>query len=168
MKLADSDSGIPVLVENSYGPHMSVVESPAPRPSLEYPNIVCIAGGVGISGVLPTIVNNGGTWGTKKLFWGVRTEPLVQAVRDIVGDPRYDAQRDGSCVQTWAGADVAVFVGKRFDIDAVLTKEAQMAVGGVTVVVCGPDGMADEVRVTVARLGKAGVVIRLIEVSFAG
>jgi ferredoxin-NADP reductase len=62
---------------------------------------------------------------------------------------------------------VTVSVGKRFDIDALLTEELGGVVGGTTVAVCGPARMADEVRVAVTRLGKRGVVVRLIEESFS-
>ncbi|KAB5533414.1 ferric reductase like transmembrane component-domain-containing protein [Coniochaeta sp. 2T2.1] len=164
IKHADTHAGIPVLVESSYGLHMSIVESPAPRPSLSYPNIVCIAGGVGITGVLPYLFNGPGGLGKTKLFWGVRTEPLVRAVRGIVGKT---IRHDDSGMETWAGADVTVAVGKRFDIDAILREATQNAEGGSTVIVCGPAGMADGVRLAVARLGKTGVVIRLVEESFS-
>jgi ferredoxin-NADP reductase len=73
--------------------------------------------------------------------------------------------------ETWpGGTDVTISIGKRFDIDTILTKELQGTErsGGTTVMVCGPAGMADEVRVAVARLGqKRGVVVRLVEESFS-
>jgi predicted ferric reductase len=163
---ADSDTGIPVLVETSYGPHMSVIEPRPSRQSLKYPNLICIAGGVGITGVLPFLSDAPDvSWGRKKLFWSVRTEPLVRAVRAVVGNVVRDGDRVGR--ETWGGTEVAVSVGKRFDIDAVLTEELGDVVGSTTVAVCGPAGMADEVRAVVTRLGKRGVVVRLIEESFS-
>jgi hypothetical protein len=167
LKHADSSpTGIPVLVENSYGPHMSVVEPQPSRQSLKYPNLICIAGGVGITGVLPFLSDAPDfSWGRKKLFWSVRTEPLVRAVRGVVGNVTRDDDAGGR--EAWGGTEVTVSVGKRFDIDALLTEELGGVVGGTTVAVCGPARMADEVRVAVTRLGKRGVVVRLIEESFS-
>ncbi|KAJ4321419.1 hypothetical protein N0V84_005340 [Fusarium piperis] len=163
---ANSATGIPVLVEGSYGPQASILPSPAPYPTIEYPNIICVAGGVGVIGVLscldysPSVMGLGGK---KKLFWGVRTEPLVQAARDII--PKVHHGEDGQ--ENWNDFDVSISVGKRFDLDAVLKEELGSVTGGTTVVVCGPSGMADEVGVAVTELGKGGCVVRLIEESFA-
>ncbi|KAM6511370.1 hypothetical protein FALCPG4_016375 [Fusarium falciforme] len=163
---ANLSTGIPVLVEGSYGPQASILPSPAPYPTIEYPNIICVAGGVGVTGVLPCLDRNPsvmGLRGKKKLFWGVRTEPLVQAVRDII--PQVHHGEDGH--EDWNDFDVSISVGKRFDLNAVLAEELGSVTGGTTVVVCGPSGMADEVRVAVTELGKKGSVVRLIEESFA-
>ncbi|KAK4121692.1 hypothetical protein N657DRAFT_577316 [Parathielavia appendiculata] len=156
------------VAANSYGPHMSAIEPHPSRPSLKYPNLVCIAGGVGITGVLPFLTSRS-SWGRQKLFWSVRTEPLAAAVRGVVGSViRHQASDElGVVRETWASTDVTISVGKRFDIDAVLAEEVRSAVGGTTVAVCGPAGMADEVRVAVARLGRRGVVVRLVEESFS-
>ncbi|RSL58226.1 hypothetical protein CEP54_007886 [Fusarium duplospermum] len=139
---------------------------PAPHPTIEYPNIICVAGGVGITGVLPCLDGSPsvmGLRGRNKLFWGVRTEPLVQAVRDII--PQVHHGEDGQ--ENWNDFDVSISVGKRFDLKAVLAEELGSVTSGTTVVVCGPSGMADEVRVAVTDLGKRGSVVRLIEESFA-
>ncbi|KAH7239822.1 ferric reductase like transmembrane component-domain-containing protein [Fusarium solani] len=144
----------------------SILPSPGPYPTIDYPNIICVAGGVGVTGVLPCLDRSPsvmGLRGKKKLFWGVRTEPLVQAVRDIIAHVHHGEDEQ----ENWNGFDVSISVGKRFDLDAVLKKELESVTDGTTVVVCGPSGMADDVRVAVTELGKGGCVVRLTEESFA-
>ncbi|KAG5661818.1 hypothetical protein KAF25_004057 [Fusarium avenaceum] len=160
----NSTAGIPVLIEGSYG-HQPILASSIASPDIEYPNVVCVAGGVGISGVLSYLNQSPsalGLGGKKKLLWGVRTEPLVEAVRTII--PRVGFAADGQ--ETWNDFDVSISVGRRIDLKKALTKELGSAVCGTTIVVCGPAGMADEVRATVTELGTGGVVVRLVEESF--
>lgn len=157
-------AGIRVLVEASYGSEaMSVVRSPDPRPSLTTPNIILIAGGVGITALLPLLDRPLLTpRGKSKLFWGVRSVGLVRAVEGLVGS--------GIGEGTWGGVEVVVAVGERFDIGRVLEEElvGEKGVwGGTTVVVCGPAGMADEVRVVVAGLARRGAVVRFMEERFS-
>ncbi|KAF2728385.1 hypothetical protein EJ04DRAFT_100715 [Polyplosphaeria fusca] len=157
---ANSANGIPILVESSYGPEKtSIIPSPVPRPSLDYPNVVCIAGGVGITGVLPWLSRGLlAPTGRTKLYWGVRTSPLVRSIQDMLrvgGNSR------------WDGAEVTVSVGERFNLRDVLETEVRGAVGGTMVLVCGPEGMRDEVRLVVSRLGRNGAVVRLSEDSFS-
>ncbi|KAM0412011.1 hypothetical protein ACHAPD_008666, partial [Fusarium lateritium] len=114
-----------------------------------------MAGGVGISGVLPCLDNPPSLTnleGKRKLLWGVRTEPLVETVRNVVHRVTEDA--DGR--EIWNDFEVAITVAKRFDIDTTLQKEFCGVIGGTKVVVCGPSGMADNVRISAARLGKQG------------
>lgn len=163
---ANSTMGIPVLVEGSYGSHVSILPSLAPYLTIEYLNIICVAGGVGVSGILPCLDHGPGIMGLpgkKKLFWGVRTEPIMHAVRNII--PHVHHGEDGQ--ESWNDFDVFISVGKRFNLDLVLKEELGNVTGGTTVVVCGPSGMADEVRVAVTELGKGGCVVRLVEESFA-
>jgi NAD(P)H-flavin reductase len=163
---SNSDRAIPVLVEGSYGPQVSLVPHWAKNPNIEYPNIICIAGGVGITGVLPFLDGRpsmGGLRGKRKLLWGVRTEPLVDAVRSVI--PRVTEAADGQ--EHWNDFDVAISVGKRFDINSVLKEELSGVTGGTIVAVCGPPGMADDVRVSVAELGQQGFMVRLVEESFS-
>ncbi|KAF5000357.1 hypothetical protein FGRMN_1825 [Fusarium graminum] len=157
-------AGLRVLVEGAYGQHTSLLASPALQPTIEYNNMICIAGGVGITGVLPCLDTKPGLTGIgkKKLFWGVRTEPLVDAVRAVI--PRFHVAQDGQ--EIWNDFDVSISIGKRFDLKAILDEEFRGVEGGTTVVVCGPLGMADEVRVIVTRLGREGVIVRLAEESF--
>ncbi|KAI6754682.1 hypothetical protein HG530_012434 [Fusarium avenaceum] len=161
----NSTVGIPVLIEGSYG-HQFILASPISSPDIEYPNVVCVAGGVGISGILSYLNQSPsalGLGGKKKLLWGVRTEPLVEAVRTII--PHFGFASDGQ--ETWNDFDVSVSVGRRIDLKKALAEELGSAVGGTTVVVCGPAGMANKVRATVTELGTRGAVVRLVEESFA-
>jgi hypothetical protein len=62
--------------------------------------------------------------------------------------------------------DKEVFVAKRMSIAEVLERELSPAEDAV-VVVSGPNGMADEARVEVARLGRKGYRVKLIEEAFS-
>ncbi|KEY73505.1 hypothetical protein S7711_03673 [Stachybotrys chartarum IBT 7711] len=164
----ESGVGIPVLVEASYGAETSVIPSPLPRPSLQYPNIVCIAGGVGISGILP-ILDRGhlASRGATKLYWSVRTEPLVDAVEGILRQGTSIKNERDQGAAYWGDASVQVSVGRRFDLRQVLEREIRTELtGGTIVVVCGPPGMSDEVRLAVAGLAKQGAVVRFCEERF--
>ena len=165
-KHAESTRNIPVLIESSYGAHMSLVQSPVSKPTLKYPNTIFIAGGVGITAVLPLLDRVSSflpSHGKAKLFWGVRTQPLVDAVRQLLDQSKL--KRDG--MSTWGNVDVTISVGARFNFRDVLDTELRETVGGTTVVVCGPPGLADEVRLVVAALGRNGAVVRLTEESFS-
>lgn len=65
-----------------------------------------------------------------------------------------------------------VFLEKRMDIPRILAAEAAKFTGGgsgvpVMVLVCGPPGMADEVRVEVSRLARnTGAVLTFVEEVF--
>lgn len=122
---------IPVLVESSYGAH----------PDLSaYTKVVCIAGGVGISAVLPITRSFSGQ---VKLFWGVRTRGLVSSLEPEL-----------------SGVDHEVFIGERMDVNAVLASIP----GDFAVVVSGPPSMADDVRLAVSRLAKEKDVVLFDEV----
>ncbi|ORY18826.1 hypothetical protein BCR34DRAFT_650847 [Clohesyomyces aquaticus] len=150
-----SESANEVSTPSNFGPkegarvdHMT--------PSLAYPDIILIAGGVSITAVLP-LVDSGNTIfaqvGTFKLFWGGRTEPLVHSVQILIGHRNSGASGKSS----WDRVNVAVSIGERFNIWQVLEAEF----------VCGPPGMADDVRAAVSRLGKNGAVVRLSEENFS-
>ena len=128
---------IPVLVESGYGSHIDTSSSPS---------LLCIAGGVGITACIPYLRSHPGR---TKLLWGVRTPGIVTDLG-----------------VTLEGVDKEVFVGKRMDIGKVLERE--FAKGEETTVVSsGPHGMADEVRIAVARLGREGYRVRLVEEAFS-
>lgn len=59
---------------------------------------------------------------------------------------------------------VSVYVGKRLDIAAALSEglAREGDQGSVGIVVCGPPGMADEVRARISDLGKSRVCKRSI------
>ena len=162
-----SKSRILVLVESSYGSdEMSIIPSPSLHPTIDYPNLICIAGGVGISAILPFLDRADGflpPLGTIKLFWGVRTEPLVESVERMLGQ---EGGRENGRTR-WGRVDVSVSVGQRFDFRNLLENELRGAVGGTTVIVCGPPGMADDVRSAVAGLARHGSIVRMVEESFS-
>ncbi|CAI4213086.1 unnamed protein product [Parascedosporium putredinis] len=159
---------IPVLVEGSYGresvglfPHSHV------HADSDFPNIVCVAGGVGITAILPVLEDAqslGRPLGSLKLFWGSRSQALVDAVSSNVASRSVGV--DGRV--RWGDAEVQVAIGERLSVRSILEAEInEKTVGGTTVVVCGPAAMSDEVRCTVAALGRhSGVAVRLVEESF--
>jgi hypothetical protein len=111
---------VPVLVESSYGESMlfsqeHVLDS--------HPNLVCIVGGVGITAVAPILAKH---LGPKKLYWGVRTPGLVEALQDIWDDDAY------------AGVGRHVTIGERMDLQDILGREICGDNGvGTTIVVSG-------------------------------
>ena len=65
-----------------------------------------------------------------------------------------------------AGVEVLTRVGERFDLGG-LVEEASAVEGSLAVVVSGPPGMADEVRLAVARVAKRACEIDFIEESYS-
>lgn len=124
---------VPVLIECSYGHHPDL---------LSYSRLVCIAGGVGITGVLPVV---GQFTGDVQVFWGVRTQGIVSALKDELYD-----------------IDVKTTIGSRIDVSKTLTG----VLGNFAVIVSGPGSMADDVRAIVSQLAKERDV-RLFEESFS-
>lgn len=166
--------GIPVMVEGSYNEEVTFLQQNHVRPTHEFPNMVCIAGGVGITGVLPFLskfdAGMGGPCGSKKLFWGVRSTTLVQAVEDMLGN----CQPGNSFGERlWGDVDVNLCVGARLSIKGVLRRHLRQQRGGTVVVVCGPASMADEVRNVVSAVARHGVegeaktLVKLCVESFA-
>lgn len=141
-----SKKTLPVLIESSYA-----------ASSLEelhtVPNCVVIAGGVGLSAVGPLLRTRG--TGRVRLFWGVRSQPLREAVEASLGPEVLVPNIVGE-----------IAVGKRLDLRAIIEREAVNDIE-TAVVVCGPVGMADEVREIVCQLGRKGRVIKLIDEAFS-
>ncbi|OAA67526.1 ferric-chelate reductase [Cordyceps fumosorosea ARSEF 2679] len=145
------DVGIPVLMEGSYNEEVTFLQDNHVQPTPEYQNMICFAGGVGITGVLPFLDKFGGltSRGSKRLFWTVRSMPLVYAVEDMLG--AYSGAQGSE--RRWGDVDVSVSFG-RFSIGSALREHLDWVAGGTVVVVCGPAGMADQVRGLVTRLAK--------------
>lgn len=159
-------TGIPVLIEASYGHESAgLLTASSTAPSPEFPNTICVAGGVGITGVLPALTHTlslHAPLGSTKLFWGARSLALVEAVENLVADVTTDDQG----VKWWAGGiEAHLAVGERMDLRGILDRELASGMGA-TVVVCGPEGMADDVRNIVSGLGRGGAVVRFVESSF--
>ncbi|KAI9150231.1 Ferric/cupric reductase transmembrane component B [Paramyrothecium foliicola] len=128
---------IPVFLEGSY--------HSAPLDKLAHcTTIVCIAGGVGVTAVLPLLHANGPR--AARLFWGMRHESLARELSDLVGKLPPSVQ-------------VITASGERLDIDEILRDELirrRDDHGPLGIVVSGPSGMADQVRMTATGLGRSG------------
>ena len=139
---------LPVLVESSYSGSLL---HPTHALLNRHPNLLCIAGGVGVTALLPLLASHRGT---RKLAWGVRRESLIGGLRDLV---------EGDAM---AGVEVLTKVGGRLDLEA-LVEEASAVEGSLAVVVSGPAGMADEVRLAVASVAARGRVVEFVEESYS-
>ncbi|KAI0379342.1 ferric reductase like transmembrane component-domain-containing protein [Hypomontagnella monticulosa] len=139
-------SRLPVLVEASYG--ASELEE-----LRAVPNCIVIAGGVGIT-ALASVLRTRGT-GRVRLFWGVRSNALVEAVRASLGPDVLAPSIVGE-----------IAIGRRLDLRGILYREA-INDAETAVVVCGPVGMADEVREIVCELGRKGRAVRLVDEAFS-
>ncbi|KAH6974255.1 ferric reductase like transmembrane component-domain-containing protein [Ilyonectria sp. MPI-CAGE-AT-0026] len=156
-------NGIPVLIEGSYGHETKSYLQNGERdfkPTPEYPNTICIAGGVGITAVLPALnstLSLYGPIGTTKLHWGVRHQGLVDTIESML------AEKDGS-ESKWGHIETNISVGSRINIRQVLEDElAQAGIAGTTIIACGPLAMCDEVRYTAAALARHGATLRYKE-----
>ncbi|EME84289.1 uncharacterized protein MYCFIDRAFT_133650, partial [Pseudocercospora fijiensis CIRAD86] len=123
---------VPVLIESSYG--KTIIPDEDLHPCA---NLVCIAGGVGITGILPYLFSH---VGSSKLYWGNRTDALVASIESIL--------------QTLAPrTETTIVQGKRLELRTVLEQEVAVD-GGTLIVVSGPASMADDVRSIVCDLVK--------------
>jgi hypothetical protein len=141
---------LPVLVEAAYQP-VSIIGSGTHQAV----NIIAIAGGVGVTALTPILLAHGG-W--HKLFWAVRSQPLVDSIAVSLGEDRFDKLH------------AVVFHDRRMDIPNLLRREVAKCDGvEVVVIVSGPPRMADEVRVVVARLMREDLAakVTLVEESFS-
>ncbi|PGH27483.1 hypothetical protein AJ80_00723 [Polytolypa hystricis UAMH7299] len=95
--------------------------------------ILCIAGGVGITPCLQYLRQSGAK--SSKLYWSIRKSGLATALA-----PTLDALPGNVQIETT--------VGQRLDLDSILEREMLGAIddGPLAIVVCGPPGMADDVR----------------------
>ncbi|KAL2198323.1 ferric reductase like transmembrane component-domain-containing protein [Corynascus similis CBS 632.67] len=132
-----------VLVDGTYR-HSGAVKTELSRCS----NIVYVAGGVGITALLPYIRQ---IRKPSQLFWGSRRAGLASAVAPALK-------------QLPANVEVETSVGQRLDLEGILygalTTKAETDDGPVGIVVCGPAGMADQVRHKVVQLSRCGVATR--------
>jgi hypothetical protein len=132
---------LPVLAESSYGP---------PKDLSTYPVLICVAGGVGITSILPFLHAH---QGTTRLYWGSRSQGLVNALRDEI-----------------RGYNGEISVGRRLFVKLVLQREFSRVDGGtpVAVVVSGPKGMCEEVREFCCEIaGKRRGEVRFLDENFS-
>ncbi|KAK4493586.1 hypothetical protein PRZ48_015253 [Zasmidium cellare] len=143
---------VKVLVEGPY--------RPLPIPNIATcATLICIAGGVGISAVLPALRSHS-LIGRSVLYWGCRSRGLVDAV-DLDGFRR-------------AGVQVHVKIDGRWNVHEVVADESGAAVsrGDVIVLTSGPNEMADDVRAAVVTANTTSSHhgrgrVRLVEESFS-
>ena len=112
---------LPVLIEGAYGRHADLSD---------YPTLVCIAGGVGVTAVLPYMRAHPGN---AYLYWGSRSQALTDSLKPLTG--RFQAE---------------TVVGQRLDLRAILEGYKD----NFAVVVSGPPGMMDETRAIVSKLSR--------------
>lgn len=147
--------GLPVLVEGSYGHSMLSPHVEEVVPTSEFPNLICIAGGVGITGVLPALASFHSLTrptGTKRLYWGVRTVPLLNSLENMLGFPVSSSETKSST--PWYDVDVTLAVGQRLDLRSLLERDLKSNKGGTLITVCGPVGMTDDVRQFVSGISR--------------
>lgn len=150
--LGTSQDGIPVMVEGSCSEEVTFLQETHLRPTPDYRIMVCFAGGVGTTGALAFLDKFGGltSYGAKRLFWSVRSMPLLYAVEGMLGE--YTGAQGSE--RQWGDFDVSVSVG-RFSVRNVLQEHQEQVSGGTTMVVCGPANMADQVRIVVSTIAKS-------------
>ncbi|CAG1973497.1 unnamed protein product [Fusarium graminearum] len=112
-------------------------------------DILCIAGGVGITACLPYVRQ--GASGNTKLFWSSRKKGLITALAPVLADlPR--------------SVQVETAVGERLDLMGILTRELigsnLSEDGALAIVVCGPPGMSDEVRKDIVEIVRSNPLCR--------
>lgn len=131
---------LPVVVEGPY--HASSATELS-----QCTSIVCIAGGVGLSAVLPILREHSCR---RRLCWGVRNSSVVdECNKDVLNIP--------------AAVQIDTSVGRRLDIAAIVSEELLSRSGergAVGIVVCGPPEMADAVRNEVTRVAQSGSLAR--------
>lgn len=152
--LLRSKETVPLLIESSYGE--SLLHNNQHELD-KLPNLVCVAGGVGITAVLPLLAKH---TGYRKLYWGTRTPALAGAMKTVW---RQDS---------FSGLEKHIVIGERMDLQDILRREIDQESKhreGTTILVSGPPGMADEVRSTVSRLARSEktAVIRFVEESYS-
>lgn len=136
-----------VLLEAGYSSHSLVAE-----PLNNSLTLIAIAGGVGVTAVLSHLHSH---TGYAKLYWGCRSQALVNDVRST------DALH---------GIETEVCVGERMAIREILEVElARNIKQQVCVLVSGPHGMTDEVRNVVNDIitRQSGMNVRLQVESFS-
>ncbi|KAH7129351.1 ferric reductase like transmembrane component-domain-containing protein [Dactylonectria estremocensis] len=158
------EAGVPILIEGSYGHEgrtsIQGTESKL-APSPDYPNLLVIAGGVGVTAVIPALERSLSLYepiGTTKFYWGSRNQGLVDSIEGMLL-----GQGDGKKTN-WGRIESHITVGSRINVREILESELGKAGDvGTTVVVCGPLPMLDEVRYNVAALARHGAVVRLMD-----
>lgn len=134
------------LLEGPYG-HTSLSSS---NTILKCDRLILIAGGIGITAVLPFISSHPNV----KLAWSMKRE-MEGMVREL--NPVLEGLEE---------REKTVVVSGRIDLTGLLEEEGQRGWGNIGVVVCGLGDMGDMVREQVVGLGKKGVAVKLLVEAF--
>lgn len=105
---------------------------------LNVDRLIIIAGGIGITAVLPFAPYHSNSI----LHWGMR-----QAQREMIGELEHGMPVERNVV-----------VGERINVREAIEREVRDGWKLIGVVVCGPGGMCDDVRKEVVRLGRMTTV----------
>ncbi|KAL2753813.1 hypothetical protein ACRALDRAFT_2126729 [Sodiomyces alcalophilus JCM 7366] len=140
-KAAAGSVSLPILLESSY------YSNPSARNLDRCASFVGIAGGVGITAVLPAARRFGGL--RTRVCWGMRSDDLFQAVTPEL--ERLSADRPGILFETSIGARLPIADILR---DELLREDT----GDIGIIVCGPPGMADECRRVIGEVVGSGKV----------
>lgn len=143
MSNANGPIRIPVFLEGSY-------HSSAGSQLSQCTRILCIAGGVGLSAVLPILHKHGSR--PARLCWGIRNESLMPVFKDQMS----------SLPST---VDIETHIGSRMEVCSIIRDELTASCGPedrdpIGVIVCGPAGMADDVRNSICALSRISAVQR--------
>ncbi|KAI1740165.1 ferric-chelate reductase [Xylaria scruposa] len=147
--IAYTNSGLTLFVRKTAGMTrlletqkelFTLLEGPYPtsptREVLQSDRLLLIGGGIGITGLLPFLRCHLNV----KLFQGVKgTDQCLMDSLSALLDEVHEKE---------------ISIDQRMNIDALLRNEANLGWSKIGVVVCGPAGMCDDVRMAVARLGK--------------
>jgi predicted ferric reductase len=154
---------LPILMEAYNHDHRPIhfINPTAPEIT-EYPNIIFLAGGVGITAFLPIIslYTQQQHFGKVKLYWSTRSLGLVKTVQEML--PLYGREGEKG---VWGEIDGHIQVGTRLDLEGIVN-ELQDACEGTMIYMCGPKGMMGDIRELVAEKGKQGVKVRLFDERF--
>jgi hypothetical protein len=142
-------AGITLIIRKSQGltralkPHLSLptlLDGPYPnnRPNtiLKCDRVLLIAGGIGITGLLPWTRSHANV----KLWWSVRDKAAC-LVEELEGALAGVGEKE-------------VRVGGRFDVRGLLEEEGKVGWKRIGVVVCGPGGLCAEGWAVVAERGR--------------
>lgn len=110
--------------------------------------VLCIAGGVGITACLPYLAPSGSEK-SGKLFWSTRKPGLAAALAPTLASLPSHVRVERA-------------IGERLGLDSILEREMLGAKneGPLAIVVCGPPGMADDVRQKVVSLARGNPLCR--------
>jgi ferredoxin-NADP reductase len=124
----------------------ALIETIQPDETLKCDRVLLIGGGIGITGLLSWIKLHANL----KLAWSVKesAQVLLQEVEGVLGGIE----------------DKEVLVSRRLDVRVLLELEARVGWQKVGAVVCGPGSLCDDVRTSVARLGRHGKTVFELEV----